>query len=135
MNFDTFATARRTRRSKAGRLAAVVATVLLPLPALATTLVTPLLKSHDGTYITCMATNGGPTTAHVTVTAYDVSGTPNTGVNFCQADLAPGASCYAYVGNDHDASCSFDAHGKIRAAALVNDASTLRPILAIPATK
>jgi hypothetical protein len=83
----------------------------------------------------CTATNGGTSPGQVVITGRDMSGAVNTGFNFCGPELAPGASCYAYIQNDTPASCSFEVRGRIRAAAVLLELPTLRPLMALPATK
>ena len=130
----------RTRRVRLGRLATRLAVVLgivwaTPIGAGAVTLVAPLLNANGGTLIMCTATNAGTSPAQVVITGRSETGAVNTGFNFCGSELAPGASCYAYIPNDTPASCSFEVRGRIHAAAVLLDSSNLRPVLALPATK
>jgi len=129
-----------TRRARLGRLATRLAMVLgivaaTPIGAGATTLVAPMIRADGGSFIMCTATNGGTSPGHVVITMYDVAGGVISNFDFCTGDLAPGATCYSYAPNDTPATCSFDVRGKIRAAAVLLDVGTARPLLSAPATK
>jgi hypothetical protein len=133
-------TAARTRRARLGRLAAHLAVVCgivgaTPIGAGAVTLVTPLVRAAGGSFIMCTATNGGTSPGQVIITARDAAGGDITGFTFCRPELAPGASCWAYITNDTPGSCSFEVRGKIRAAAVLLEVGTGRPVVALPATK
>lgn len=132
------ATARRRRGATFATWLAIACGLVAaaPLSARAATLVSPMIRADGGTFILCTATNGGTSTAHVVITRHDATGSEIAGFGSCGAgDLAPGASCFGSVSNDTAASCSFEVKGKVRAAAVLVEASTQRPILTLPATK